>query len=70
MMFPGWGMGGWMMAGYGLVALLVLVAAVVVVFALSRRAGLNGSPATPRRRSCSLNAMPAGRSMTTSTSSG
>jgi putative membrane protein len=47
MMFPGWGMGGWMMAGYGLVALLVLIAAVVVVVALSRRAGRNGSPATP-----------------------
>jgi len=45
MMFPGWGMGGWMMAAYGLVVLLVLVAAVVVV--MSRRAGRNGSPATP-----------------------
>jgi putative membrane protein len=48
MMFPGWGMGGWMMAAYGLVVLLVLVAAVVVVVvAMSRRTGGNRSPATP-----------------------
>ena len=24
MMFPGWGMGGWMMASYGFVVLLIL----------------------------------------------
>jgi putative membrane protein len=47
MMFPGWGMGGWMMAAYGLVVLLILVAAVVVVIAMSRRTGRNASPATP-----------------------
>ena len=29
MMFPGWGMGGWMMISYGFVVLLFLVGIVV-----------------------------------------
>jgi hypothetical protein len=37
MMFPGWGMGGWMMISYGFVVLLFLVGIVVALVALSRR---------------------------------
>jgi putative membrane protein len=47
MMFPGWGMGGWMMISYGLVVLLILVGIVVALVALSRRTGRNGPTATP-----------------------
>jgi putative membrane protein len=47
MMFPGWGMGGWMMVSYGFVVLLILVGIVVALVALSRRTGLSGSTATP-----------------------
>jgi hypothetical protein len=35
MMFPGWGMGGWMMASYGFVVLLILIGIVVALVALS-----------------------------------
>jgi hypothetical protein len=35
MMFPGWGMGRWMMASYGFVALLILVGIVVGLVAPS-----------------------------------
>ena len=47
MMFPGWGMGGWMMASYGFVVLLILVGIVVALIALSRRTGRSGGMATP-----------------------
>jgi putative membrane protein len=47
MMFPGWGMGGWMMASYRFVLLLILVGIVVALVALSRRAGRSGGAATP-----------------------
>ena len=47
MMFPGWGMGGWMMVSYGFVVLLFLVGIVVALVALSRRTGRSGPPATP-----------------------
>jgi putative membrane protein len=47
MMFPGWGIGGWMMASYGLVVLLILVGIVVALVALSRRTGRSGLTATP-----------------------
>ena len=46
-MFPGWGMGGWMMVSYGFVVLLFLVGIVVALVALSRRTGRSGFPATP-----------------------
>ena len=69
MMFPGWGMGGWMMISYGFVVLLFLVGIVVALVALSRRTGRNGPTATPTAKSCSPNAMPAVRLTTTSTSS-
>jgi hypothetical protein len=39
MMFPGWGMGGWMMVSYGFVVLLFLVGIVVALVALSHRTG-------------------------------
>jgi uncharacterized membrane protein len=68
MMFPGWGMGGWMMISYGFVVLLILVGIVVALVALSRRTGRNGPTATPPQQSCSPNAMPAVRLTTTSTS--
>jgi hypothetical protein len=35
MMFPGWGMDGWMMASYGLAVLLILIGIVVALVALS-----------------------------------
>jgi hypothetical protein len=44
MMFPGWGMGGWMLISYGFVVLLILVGIVVALVALSRRTGRNGPP--------------------------
>ena len=47
MMFPGWGMGGWMMASYGFVVLLILVGIVVALVALSRRTGRSGGMSTP-----------------------
>jgi putative membrane protein len=47
MMFPGWGMGGWIMASYGFVVLLILVGIVVALVALSRRTGRSGPTATP-----------------------
>jgi putative membrane protein len=47
MMFPGWGMGGWMMVSYGFVVLLFLVGIVVALVALSRRTGRSGPTATP-----------------------
>jgi putative membrane protein len=47
MMFPGWGMGGWMMISYGFVVLLFLVGIVVALVALSRRTGRNGPAVTP-----------------------
>ena len=47
MMFPGWGMGGWMMISFGFVVLLFLVGIVVALVALSRRTGRNGPTATP-----------------------
>ena len=47
MMFPGWGMGGWMMASYGFVVLLILVGIVVALVALSRRTGRSGPAAPP-----------------------
>jgi putative membrane protein len=47
MMFPGLGMGGWMMISYGLVVLLFLVGIVVALVALSRRTGRSGPTATP-----------------------
>ena len=37
MMFPGWGMGDWMMVGYSLVGLLILAVIVGALIALSRR---------------------------------
>ena len=40
MMFPSWGMGGWMMAASSIVALLVVGLAVITVVALMR---LNGA---------------------------
>ena len=69
MMFPGWGMGGWMMISYGFVVLLFLVGIVVALVALSRRTGRNGSTATPTAKELLTHAMPAVRSTTTSTSS-
>jgi putative membrane protein len=45
MMFPGWGMGGWMMVSYGFVVLLFLVGIVVALVALSRRTGRSGPTA-------------------------
>jgi putative membrane protein len=45
MMFPGWGMGGWMMISYGFVVLLFLVGIVVALVALSRRTGRSGPTA-------------------------
>jgi putative membrane protein len=47
MMFPGWGMGGWMMVSYGFVVLLFLVGIVVALVALSRRTGRTAPRATP-----------------------
>ena len=47
MMFPGWGMGGWMMASYGFVVLLILIGIVVALVALSRRIGRGGAAVTP-----------------------
>ena len=47
MMFPGWGMGGWMMASYGFVVLLILVGVVAALVALSRRTGRSGGTARP-----------------------
>jgi putative membrane protein len=47
MMFPGWGMGGWMMASYGFVVLLILIGIVVALVALSRRTGRGGPAVTP-----------------------
>jgi putative membrane protein len=47
MMFPGWGMGGWMMVSYGFVVLLFLVGIVVALVALSRRTGRSRPTATP-----------------------
>jgi putative membrane protein len=44
MMFPGWGMGGWMMVSYGFVVLLFLVGIVVALVALSRRTGPTATP--------------------------
>ena len=44
-MFPGWGMGGWMMVSYGFVVLLFLVGIVVALVALSRRTGRSGPTA-------------------------
>jgi putative membrane protein len=46
-MFPGWGMGGWMMASYGFVVLLILIGIVVALVALSRRTGRGGPAVTP-----------------------
>ena len=46
MMFPGWGMDGWMMVSYGFVVLVILVGIVVALVALSRRTGRNGPTAT------------------------
>jgi putative membrane protein len=45
MMFPGWGMGGWMMVSYGFVVLLFLIGIGVALVALSRRTGRNGPTA-------------------------
>jgi uncharacterized membrane protein len=70
MMFPGWGMGGWMMVSYGFVVLLFLVGIVVALVALSRRTGRSGPQRHPQQKSCSLNATPAVKLTTTSTSSG
>lgn len=64
MMFPGWGMGGSMMATYGF-AVLILVG---IVVGLSRCHAEHGE-AGSQRQSCWPNATPAERSMTTSTSS-
>jgi putative membrane protein len=47
MMFPGWGMGGWMMASYGFVVLLILIGIVAALVALSRRTGRGGPAVTP-----------------------
>ena len=47
MMFPGWGMGGWMMVSYGFVVLLFLVGIVVALVSSSRRTGRSGPAATP-----------------------
>jgi putative membrane protein len=47
MMFPGWGMDGWMMASYGLAVLLILIGIVVALVALSRRTGRGGPAVTP-----------------------
>ena len=47
MMFPGWGMGGWMMASYGFVVLLILIGIGVALVALSRRTGRGGPAVTP-----------------------
>jgi putative membrane protein len=47
MMFPGWGMGGWMMASYGFVVLLILIGIVVALVALSRRTGRGDPAVTP-----------------------
>jgi hypothetical protein len=47
MMFPGWGIGGWMMVSYGFVVLLFLVGIVVALVALSHRTGRSGPTATP-----------------------
>ena len=70
MMFPGWGMGGWMMISYGFVVLLFLVGIVVALVALSRRTGRNGPTATPTAKELiAQRAMPAVRLTTTSTSS-
>jgi hypothetical protein len=69
MMFPGWGMGGWMMISYGFVVLLILVGIVVALVALSRRTGVTGPQRHPPQKSCSPIAMPAVRLTTTSTSS-
>ena len=46
MMFPGWGMGDWMMISYGFVVLLILVGIVVALLALSRRTGRQGPTTT------------------------
>jgi len=46
-MFPGWGMGGWMMVSYGFVVLLILVGIVVAFVTLSRRTGRSEPRATP-----------------------
>jgi putative membrane protein len=46
-MFPGWGLGGWMMASYGFVVLLILIGIVVALVALSRRTGRGGPAVTP-----------------------
>jgi hypothetical protein len=50
MMFPGWGMGGWMMISYGFVVLLILVGIVVALVALSRRTGRNGAHSDTHRK--------------------
>jgi putative membrane protein len=47
MMFPSWGMGGWMMASSGFVVLLILVGIVVALVARSRRTGRSRLTATP-----------------------
>jgi putative membrane protein len=46
-MFPGWGMGGWMIASYGFVVLLILIGIVAALVALSRRTGRGGPAVTP-----------------------
>ena len=44
MMFPGWGMGGWMMVDYSLVGVLILALVVGALIVLSRRtSGPEGS---------------------------
>jgi putative membrane protein len=47
MMFPGCGMGGWMIASYEFVVLLILIGIVAALVALSRRTGRGGPAVTP-----------------------
>ena len=57
MMFPGWGMGGWMMVSYGFVVLLFLVGIVVALLALSRRTGCHGPTTTPTAKRAARSAV-------------
>ena len=47
MMFPGWGMTGWVMAGYGLITVVLITAVVALIASTATRAQRkNPTPAT------------------------
>ena len=67
MMFPGWGMTGWVMAGYGLITVVLIAAVIALIASTATRGQRRTRLQAPRLRSLP-NATNGERSTTTNTS--